>query len=147
FTTTGDFDGDGLADVAVVGVPAVTGANATVRIYRSTGTSLTDFGTSPTILTTATENIGGVAVRDLDGDGHADVIVTETDLGSIAWWNGIGNGQFLTVNGNSRFDRSAGPSPTALALGDVGGNALPDVVVANSDQPSAQLSVLTNNSQ
>ena len=80
---SGDFDGDGIDDVAVTIVgdmnfTSFLGTNASVNIYRNTGSSLDALTTVPT---------SGIAFSvladDYDGDGDADMAVTVQDLTGV----------------------------------------------------------------
>src|SRR6185369_2010459 len=71
FVSAGDFDGDGKADLAVA-----NGGNSTVSIFRNTSSgpgvasyaAKVDFAVGP--------NARSISVGDMDGDGKADLTVT-----------------------------------------------------------------------
>jgi len=70
FADTGDVDGDGIADVAVVPSdwqPEGGGTNNTVQVFKSDGTPLW----SKSILI----DTGRVGIADIDGDGKGEVVV------------------------------------------------------------------------
>jgi hypothetical protein len=81
----------------------------------------------------------------------ADALVRMAQCGSgclerreqvqLSWWHGSGSGGFA-----ARVDRAVGPAPNSLAFGTVG-HPGPDLVVANTTAPFAQVSYLTNASQ
>ncbi|HZU98222.1 MAG TPA: VCBS repeat-containing protein, partial [Planctomycetota bacterium] len=68
-----------------------------------------------------------IAAADLDGDGKLDLAVpNRTSANSVSLFFGVGHGNF-----GPRVDLPAGTSPYAVALADVSGDRVPDVVVTN----------------
>jgi FG-GAP-like repeat len=134
----GDIDGDGIDDVAVATSDAL-GGNANVRLLRSTGAAFTGFGTGGA-LTSVAEDGSGLVLRDLDLDGHVDLLAAGS--GEVRSWQGTGTGTFA-----SQVRRDAGPSPRHPELGTRSGAPGPDVLVSNIGAPFAQISYLGNASQ
>ena len=113
---SGDFDGDGIADLAVAcqtGAPLVIlrglggGGFATPALYAS--------GTAARAL----------AVGDFNGDGRADI--AECVSTGVAIWLGAGNGTFA---GGTIF--AAGSSPAGIACGDFDSDGIMDLAIASS---------------
>ncbi len=69
-----------------------------------------------------------VAVGDLTGDGHADLLVTVTDADRILLLRGDGTGRFTSFE---QFP--GGEKPVDLALGDLDGDGDLDVAIANHE--------------
>jgi hypothetical protein len=136
--TAGDIDGDGMDDVAVV-INRSPFDIPEVRLLRSTGTGFTGFGTGGAFTTLPVQAVD-LQLRDLDLDGHTDLLAS--DGTQLSWWHGFGNGNLA-----ARVDRAAGSEPTNLDLGAVGTGPGPDLVVTNPTSPFAQISYLTNASQ
>ena len=70
-----------------------------------------------------------VAIGDLNGDGKADLVVT--DGISVYVLQNMGGGNFAPAT-----MYSAGPSPAgpiAVAIGDLNGDGIPDLAVATAD--------------
>jgi hypothetical protein len=76
-----------------------------------------------------------VVMRDLDGDGDLDLIVSNHQANNVAFLYNDGSGSF----GPPLF-HAVGSGPGELDVGDIDGDGLLDVVVANYDDHT--LSVL-----
>lgn len=78
----------------------------------------------------------GVKAADLDGDGHADLVVSDFQATNLYYFRGNGTGDFedgIAIN--------AGAPVYAFEIADVNGDGYPDIVTANSDHT---VSVLLN---
>ena len=116
----GDFNGDGKVDVALPGGqsgPSIV----TVMLGKGDGTfqPLTNYavGTGPT----------AVAVGDFNGDGFADLAVTNFGTNNVSILLGNGDGTFQTA-----VNYPAGGSPTLILMADFNGDGKPDLVVGGS---------------
>jgi len=141
----GDLDEDGCTDI----VAAETNAGA-AYVFR--GNCDGSFQTSGKVLRVGPgENIVSIALADLNGDGHLDVLASGAywgefypygqmagDLVSVMLGDGRGN---LGTARVFRGDRSM----YGLALADLNGDGRPEAVTANQDEDSA--SVFVNNGQ
>ncbi len=144
--TVGDFNGDGKADLAVADGLGTNGqldqnfpAGLTILLGNGDGT----FQTAGHYLSPATPGGGTVnpefvVAGDLNGDGITDVIVCNYDH-NINVYLGNGDGTFQQGVG---YDTGQSPGgyeggdvngtyPRALAIADINGDAIPDLVVAN----------------
>ncbi len=119
---TGDFNGDGFADV-VVGNCCDTGG-ITVFLSRADGSMQpgVNYGSGGGLLF--------VAVADFDGDGKLDIAATDYYNGVVQIFKGVGDGTF-TLGGSYPTD-AASSSPMEVVAADFNGDGFPDLAVANS---------------
>jgi hypothetical protein len=75
---------------------------------------------------------GAMAVADINHDGKPDVIVANTDDGTISVLLGDGKRQFSPAAG-SPF--ACGKNPNDIAVADMNGDGTPDLVIANTQTP------------
>ncbi|HKS81014.1 MAG TPA: FG-GAP-like repeat-containing protein [Candidatus Acidoferrales bacterium] len=136
---TGDFNGDGKLDIAVLNqcaTPLTCGTEASVIVLLGNGD-----GTFQPVITTPISPTGSVfwvAAADLNRDGLTDLVVTEN--GSDASDFGAESAQILISNGDGTFtlggnyltggDVNSSVGST-VAIGDVNGDGNPDIVTAN----------------
>ncbi|HLJ98140.1 MAG TPA: VCBS repeat-containing protein [Gemmataceae bacterium] len=133
----GDFDGNGIPDLAVIDSPGFdTSDQGTVSILLGKGDGTFEHapgfpaGSSPSV----------VAVADLNGDSIPDLVVAGYDPGSRSVHVLLGKGN-ATFQVAGTF--SAGSSPSSLAIGDFNGDGIPDLAIA--DYYSESVSVLLGN--
>lgn len=114
----GDVTGDGRPDLVVT-----NDGTAHVSVLANTGSG---FG-APVAYTTGLDP-HAVGLTDMNGDGKLDIVTTNTGgANTVTVLFGDGTGSFPI-----RADFGAGANVYGLALGNIGGGPLPDVVVTNS---------------
>jgi hypothetical protein len=131
--TIGDFDEDGIPDLAVVNaVTIITQGPGTVSILLGNGDGTFQPGTE----FPAGRGPGAIVAADLDGDGHLDLALTDyipiNVVSAVAVLRGNGNGTFQslvalrTANGPVRIVAADldGDGDLDLATADLGGNAV-----------------------
>lgn len=129
----GDFNGDGINDLAISGADAT---NDAIYIYDGTGAGNFASGYSQFIPidVPAADGPGGAVVSSLAvgdfGNGHADIAVTV---------GGSPDGQLVVLmnDGHGNFTQTVYPAPdaaTQVVVGDLG-NGRPDLAVANAGDP------------
>jgi hypothetical protein len=130
----GDLDGDGDTDLAVANAGS---DNVSVLLGLGDGTF------AAAVPYAAGNHPTSVAIGDLDGDLVSDLALANTgsfplyDDGSVSVLLGLGDGTFAPA-----VSYSAGERPVSVAIGDLDGNQVPDLAVANSDPDDSTVSVL-----
>ena len=86
-------------------------------------------------------NANSMVARDVSGDGHVDLIVGNQDQDSVSVLLGIGDGSFAD---RSVIDVDSGGSfgPISVAVGDVTGDGLDDIVTVDRGFGTSSVSVL-----
>jgi hypothetical protein len=132
--TAGDFNGDGLWDVATVNG---TSDDVSVLLGNGNGTfrSAVSFGVGKIPL--------AVVAADMDGDGLLDLVLALSGSDQVVVLRGEGTGLFQKL-----ASQGAGKGTTFLAVRDVNGDGWSDVVAVNSGRfgyyPPFDLAVLLN---
>ena len=78
-----------------------------------------------------------VLLRDIDGDGHADLIAANQLDGTVSVLRNLGDGKL-----DDKVDVATGSSPFSIAVGDFDGDGHPDLAVTNFT--IGKVSILTN---
>jgi len=128
--TVGDFNADGLLDLATV-----HSFSEKVIVFLNDGNigfvegqNVDNVGTSPV----------GIITADIGGDGDLDLVTVNKDSNDVTLLFGSGSGTFgvgATV--------AVGSEPTVLETGDFNDDDFPDIAVVNS--ASEDLTILLNN--
>ncbi|HWE53204.1 MAG TPA: MBG domain-containing protein, partial [Bryobacteraceae bacterium] len=119
YLATGDFNGDGIIDLAV--------ANSTGVVSIMPGNADGTFQTPLSPANTVGTNPRSIVVGDFNGDGLADLAVANSGSNTVSVLLGKGDGTF-----QSAATYTVGSSPLAIARGDFNGDGVLDLAVANS---------------
>ena len=117
----GDFDGNGFADILFMDL-----LNNRSYVWFNDGT-LTPMGLignlpQPSPGLDSSLNVDAVGSGDFDGDGHADVLWTNLDTGSLFWWK-IGSDMHVI---QANVDHTS--FTTLLGLADVNGDGVAEII-------------------
>lgn len=141
----GDLDGDGRPDV-------VTGNNtaSSVSILRNTTNGSTVSFAAKTDLSIGVDAIMAVRIADMDGDGKPDIIAQNSSTNvtpGTSYLSIFRNTSTLgSISMDTRQDFTSLKAPWGMAIGDVDGDGLPDIVTANSTSGNTSFSVFRNTS-
>jgi hypothetical protein len=127
FALIADVSGDSKPDLIVANQ-----ASQTVSVFLNTSS-----GTAPLasgVAYAVKKKPSAVAVGDLNGDGKADLAVTNAGSNSVSVLLGLGSGQF-----DAALDFPTGAEPQAVAVGDVNRDGKPDLAVANASGDSVSV--------
>jgi hypothetical protein len=117
-----DLNGDGQLDLLTA-----NHSSSTVGVLLGTGTG--SFGSLALYSTGAGSFPSSLAVADVNGDGHPDVLTANSLLNTVGVLLGTGTGTFA-----NRTDYSTGATsnPNSLAITDMNADGKPDVLTANT---------------
>ena len=121
---TGDFDGDGWIDIAIVSPGAPGYQNGTITVYFNDG----DFNFSRHTIEPNYMGVNSIVTADINGNGAMDIVVSScVQIGfgwfPLSWYENGGTGQFT----RHQIDLiSQGSSD--IAVGDINKDGNPDVI-------------------
>ncbi|MEI7802534.1 MAG: FG-GAP-like repeat-containing protein, partial [Bacteroidota bacterium] len=119
--TIGDIDGNGKADIAVANY-----SSSTVSVLRNLSTSGTISFATKVDFATGTFPIA-IAIGDIDGNGKPDLSVANFTSNTISVFRNLSTSG--TISLATKVDFNAGSSPNSIAIGEIGGDGKPDIVI------------------
>ena len=137
---SGDFDGDGKADIVVS-----QQADHSIGIFRNTSSAVgnINFAAGINISTDDFTSPNSVATADFDGDGKLDIVVAKQFGDDVSVFRNTSAGPG-SINFAPKLDFATAETPFWLAVGDFDGDGKPDIAVANATSNS--VSILRNTS-
>ncbi|HLN20568.1 MAG TPA: FISUMP domain-containing protein [Bacteroidales bacterium] len=142
FSSVCDIDGDGKLDLIVTNASANT-----LSVYRNIVSSGTigsgSFATKVDFSTGA--NPLGVAIKDIDGDGKPDIVVSNANSNSVSVFRNLSTpGTFTAASLSSKIDFGTGTTPFGICIMDFDLDGKNDIAVTNSG--SNTISIFRNTS-
>jgi hypothetical protein len=131
-STFADVNGDGIADI----VDTEDNESTNEPIFVTLGNANGTFRERRQLSHPRKVNFPVVRVRDLDGDGRADLIVSDSQATNLYFYRGNGAGDF-----EEGIAIDAGAPVNAFDIADVNGDGYLDLVTANNDHT---VSVIVN---
>jgi VCBS repeat protein len=135
-----DFNGDGRSDLVVANYGHTPDYFGTISVLLGNG----DGTFSGQLLYDTGANPNSVAVSDLDGDGHPDIVTSnfgddpQFDSNTVSLFLGNGDGTFRSMG-----ELSVGENPVSVSIADLNGDGHPDLV--SPSLTSNTVSVLLGN--
>jgi hypothetical protein len=124
FLAAGDFNKDGVPDIAVSGILGVG-----VFLGNGDGTFR-----APGLSVSISPPQGPLVAADLNGDGNLDLVIAYSTINGLPFLN-AGNISVMLGNGDGTFrpatSYTAGTQATSVAVGDLNGDGRPDLAVAD----------------
>ncbi|HVV44603.1 MAG TPA: FG-GAP-like repeat-containing protein, partial [Bryobacteraceae bacterium] len=124
----GDFNEDGVPDLATVGNQSGT---VSIALGQVSG------GYSGSLTTQYTVGFAPIAIAaaDLNGDGHVDLVTANRGDGNLTLLLGQGDGTFSALQQRP----ATGAAPSSVAVADFNGDSIPDLAVSNSSDNNTAL--------
>ena len=123
--TVGDFNGDGIPDVAAV----AGGTGRPVEIFLGNANGTYTAAPSPAI---SAYTFRPIVVADLNGDGNQDLALLDGDNNTVVVLLGNGDGTFTETASSP----STPPSAENLVVADFNGDGIPDLAVTSTSTSS-----------
>ncbi len=129
----GDIDGDGKPDMAVANA-----LSSSISVFRNTSTTGNVSFAAKTDLTTGGSPIS-VAFGDIDGDGKADLAVSNMIDNTISAFHN--NSTSGSISLDNRVDFAIGTRPKNIVIADMDGDGRPDLIAPHEND---NVSILRN---
>ncbi|MBX7222501.1 MAG: FG-GAP-like repeat-containing protein [Blastocatellia bacterium] len=130
--TVGEFNGDGIPDLAVA-----CGAANRITVVLGTGTGA--FSTAPGSPIATSGNAVAIVQADLNRDGKTDLVAVNPTANALILLSGNGNGSFAAFPSSPMGGFT---SPNSIVITDLNLDGIPDAAVVNSPLGTNSVTVL-----
>ncbi len=132
----GDVDGDNKPELVVANSEAT---NTTLSVLRNISTSGNITASSFDVKTDFTTGISPyqVTLGDADGDGKADMVVANQNSNTISVLRNTSAPG--SISAAAKVDFATGNSPRSIAIGDLDGDGIPEIVAGNFSSNSVSI--------
>lgn len=139
--SSGDFDGDGLTDLAIVNA-----ISNTVSVIRNTSTN-GNISFAPKVDFATGSSPRGVKIADLDSDGKPEIVVTNYGGNTFSVFQNTSSGSGV-ISFAAKVDIPTNSGPIGLSIADIDGDGKADITVANTSSNNVSIfrNVTSNNS-
>ncbi len=135
-----DIDGDGKQDLVIANA-----GTSKVHVFQNTGSGAVPFSSSYVDFTAGAAPVA-LAAGDMDGDGKIDLAVSNNTSNTVSLLRNTQSGSTISTSSfASAINYNTGTGPIGINMGDLDGDKMPDLVIANNGGTSGTtISVFRN---
>jgi len=141
----GDFNGDGIPDLAITNIPINTGCSLNSLFTNGLCSSVAILLGNGNGTFQPANQVGlngqlptSIAVSDVNNDGNQDLVITDLLSNNVEVLLGNGDGTFKEAPG-SPFSAGVGNQPAAVGIGDFNQDGFQDLAIANSSDGTVSI--------
>jgi hypothetical protein len=134
-----DVNGDGFNDLVITDPGPTGGAAPTVAVLLQDATHPGQFLPAVSYPTAPGSLAQSIAVTDINGDGHPDIVIGGTNAVTVLLQNASSPGTFMAAANYAVMNSNQ------IAIADINGDGHPDIIVATGLSQTIVNGVITNN--